>query len=151
MDNAAQLRLFAPVIKATAAYLVLFFTFMMFQSFSKFYLFARAKAAAKKTDTEKPSLRQIKYASTSGLGFVSDRTFLNMLEQSPAFLTSLWMHAAFVSPASAAQAGWVYIGFRALYPFVFSMGVPWLFISTFPTYGVVWYLAGTTLQAAMKA
>jgi uncharacterized MAPEG superfamily protein len=151
MANIEPLRLFAPVIKVTGAYACLFFIFMCFQSFSKFYIFNEAKKKAKKDDSEKVSLRQIKYNSTSGLGFISDRTFLNMLEQSPLFLMGLWMHAVFVSPESAATAGWLYIVFRAMYPIVFSMGIPWLFVSTFTNYFVVWYLIGTTVHAAMTA
>lgn len=146
-----QLRIFAPVIKVTGAYACLFFTFMMFQSFSKFYVFEEAKKKAKKDGSGKVSFKEVKYNSTSGLGFISDRTFLNMLEQCPLFLTGLWMHAIFVSPETAATAGWLYIVFRSMYPFLFPMGMPWFFLSTMPNYMVVWYLIGTTVNAALKA
>eukprot|EP00614_Pseudopedinella_elastica_P013805 CAMPEP_0172585440 /NCGR_PEP_ID=MMETSP1068-20121228/4865_1 /TAXON_ID=35684 /ORGANISM="Pseudopedinella elastica, Strain CCMP716" /LENGTH=119 /DNA_ID=CAMNT_0013379903 /DNA_START=124 /DNA_END=483 /DNA_ORIENTATION=+ len=117
---------------------------MTFQSFAKFYILAKDDDKQKKL-----GFRQIKYDSKSGLGLVSDRTFLNMLEQSPLFLLGLWMHAVFISPDSAAAAGWLYLPFRAIYPVVFRMGMPWLFLSTFPNYFVVMYLIGTTVRAAM--
>eukprot|EP00854_Cymbomonas_tetramitiformis_P011332 gene11332-13392_t len=146
LDSGYQLQQYAPVIKVTGAYMVLFYIFMVFQSFAKFYIYFKTKSN-KKSD-EKVSLKKIKYASTSGLGFVSDRTFMNLLEQSPMFLTALWMHAVFVSIETAANAGWLYIAFRLIYPLVFSMGPPWIFISTVPNYCVVWYLAGATVYAS---
>ena len=140
---------FAPVVIVTGAYFLLFYIFMCFQSFSKFFIYFAAKSKSKKEDKE-VSFKQIKYGSTSGLGFISDRTFMNMLEQSPAFLVSLWLHAVFVSCQTAATAGWIYIAFRALYPVVFIQGPPWLFISTFANYFVVCYLLGSTVLIALS-
>lgn len=54
----------------------------------------------------------------------------NYLEQTPPFLAALWLHAAFVSPTSAAAAGWAWVGSRALYPWVYRLPFPGLFIST---------------------
>ena len=143
---------YAPVIKATAAYFSLFFTFMMFQSFSKFYLVSVKAAELKnKKSDEKVSLSAIKYgANKTGLALNSDRTFLNMLEQSPAFLVSLWMYAVFVSAENAALGAYCYIVFRALYPFLFAMGMPWIFLSTFPNYFVIWYFLGATVYEALR-
>jgi hypothetical protein len=146
-----QLKHFAPVIKATGAYAALYFSFASFQSFSKFYLFHKEN---QKTDSSaKKSIKEIKYDSKDGLGLVSDRTFLNMVEQAPMFLTALWMHAVFVCPKSAAKAAYWYIGFRSIYPFCFMKGstTPWIALSTFPNYFTVWYLIGTTCFKACKA
>ena len=82
-----------------------------------------------------------------------NRTFLNMHEQSPALLTSLWLHALIVDPSEAAKLMWLYLPFRAIYPLVFPFGVPVLFVSTFPNYLVIWYAlfrVGTiSLESAM--
>ena len=110
--------------------------------YPKFYIYFNEKSKSGKAN-----LKSIKYDSKSGLALNSDRTFLNMLEQSPAFLLSLWMHAVFVSIDTAAFAGWIYIAFRAIYPLVFPMGPPWLFLSTFPNYAVIMYFCVTTLFA----
>lgn len=45
-----------------------------------------------------------------------DRSFMNMIEQAPLFLTSLWCHALVVSPLTATQLGGVYLALRSLYP-----------------------------------
>mmetsp|Transcript_10117 Transcript_10117/g.12276 ORF Transcript_10117/g.12276 Transcript_10117/m.12276 type:complete len:153 (+) Transcript_10117:59-517(+) len=146
LNKQDQLRFYAPVIKATTAYVGLYFSFMSFQSFSKFYLLDQSQ---KKGENKK--LSEIKYGSKEGLGLVSDRTFLNMLEQAPLFLTSLWLHASFVCPQSAANQAWLYITFRAIYPIVFQMGIPWLFLSTGPNYLSILYMIGTTTMEACKA
>lgn len=150
-----QLKLYAPVIKATGAYTCLYFSFAIFQSFSKFYLFFGQKKLKDSSSSEsesKKSIKEIKYNSKDGLGLISDRTFLNMVEQAPVFLTALWMHAIFVSPKNAAKAAYYYIGFRALYPFCFMKGstTPWILISTLPNYTTIWYLLGTTCYKAFK-
>lgn len=138
---------YKPVIVVTGAYFAVFYSFMIFQSTSKMYLYSKAKAS-KKSD-EKVSMADIKYGSTRGLGLLGDRTFLNMLEQSPAFLTSLWLHALFVDPETAAKAGWLYVLFRLWYPFGFSMGLPWILLSTLPNYGIIFYLLGSTIMKAL--
>lgn len=147
-----QLKLYAPVIKATGAYACLYFTFAGFQSMSKFYLFFSQKKLKDNTSEQK-SIKEIKYASKEGLGLLSDRTFLNMVEQAPLFLTALWMHAVFVCPKSAAKAAYYYIGFRSIYPFCFCKGstTPWILISTVPNYATIWYLLGTTCFKACKS
>ena len=60
----------------------------------------------------------------------------NTLEQAPAFMIALWLHAAFVDVAGAATLGWIWIGFRCLYPFVWGR-IPWIFVSTLPGYAVI--------------
>ena len=132
----AQLSELRPMMLATTAYFALYYAFMIFQSFSKIYL---ATTATRDDAGKKPSLAQIKYGPKRGLALMSDRTFLNMMEQSPALLTALWMYALAVDPSHAANLMWAYLPFRALYPVVFLAGVPVLFLSTAPNYAVIWY------------
>jgi hypothetical protein len=83
-----------------------------------------------------------------------DRSFMNMVEQAPFFLTSLWLCAVFCSPDKAANLGKAYLILRALYPLIWAAkgthgeGAPFpsIFISTFPQYGVIAYM--TSLVAA---
>ena len=92
-----------------------------------------------------------------------DRTFLNMMEHAPLFLSSLWLFAIFVSAEEAAKIGSVYLFLRAMYPIIWAKwggkgGAPMkpytyfffgegmnLFYCTFPQYGCVFYMALATL------
>lgn len=106
------------------------------------------KAQAKKEgkDTNKlVSFKDFKYASTDRLPLLLDRTVGNTMEQAIPFLTALWMHATFVSVDSAAWVGWIYVGTRALYPFGFYLGLPYILLSTGPGYGCIAYLLYTCL------
>lgn len=92
-----------------------------------------------------------------------NRTFLNMMEHAPLFLSSLWVFAIFVSAEEATKIGTTYIALRSLYPviwaafggangapmqpctwFLFGKGMN-LFYVTFPQYGCVFYMALATL------
>ena len=73
---------------------------------------------------------------------------MNMIEQAPLFLTSMWSFAAMVDPERAASLGWVYMGLRLCYTpiwlFIGGEGgapFPQMFISTFPQYGINFYQA----------
>ena len=93
-----------------------------------------------------------------------ERTFLNMIEQAPLFYTALWLHAVFVSPAVATNLGCAYLLLRLAYPVIWALfggedGVPHteysvvplfgqlkqIYYSTFPQYGIVFYLAFSTV------
>ena len=50
-----------------------------------------------------------------------DRTFLNMMEHAPLFLSSLWTFAIFVSAAEAAKIGAVYLALRMCYPIIWAI------------------------------
>jgi len=125
-------------IKVTVGFVSLYFFFLIgVQSGSKFYLYlTQGNGNGNDGDKhkEKQSYIKIKYGSTDKVAMMGNRTAGNMLEQSVPFLTSLWLHAIFVDTASAAELGWYWIGFRAIYPVVFYKGAPWLFVSTFPGY-----------------
>ena len=101
--------------------------------------------------------------ATEGQQKWGNRTFLNMMEHAPLILTSLWLYAAFVSAAEATTLGVIYLALRACYPVIWAVvggakGAPmmphtWflfgkglnLFYSTFPQYGIVFYMALATL------
>lgn len=136
-----------PLFKVTIAYFVLYYMFCFFQSFAKIYLHWTAR---RDDNGKKPSAKEIKYNSKRGLGLLSDRTFLNMFEQAPPFLCSMWMYGMVSDPKMAAQAGWWYIFFRALYPFLFPFGMPAQWLSTFPCYGIIWILMARTLAKARR-
>ncbi len=121
-------------IKVTSAFFILYFSFLTFQSGSKFYLYFKQRGENK---DGKVSFAKIKYGSTDKLAVTADRTVGNLVEQSIPFLAALWMHAVFVSPSSAAAYGWAYLLCRAFYPIVFYLGVPYLFISTIPGYVII--------------
>jgi len=128
-----------PLVVATAVYFVLFYVFMCFQSFAKLYLLFSQKQKKDKDSEKRKSLREIKYDSKRGLGLISDRTFLNLVEQAPACLASLWLYGLFVDVNGAATLMYWYVAARALYPFVYAKGPPLLLLSTFPNYAVIFY------------
>lgn len=87
-----------------------------------------------------------------------------MIEQAPLFTTALWLHACFVSPVVATQLGVAYLCLRLLYPVIWALfggedGVPHtaystvplfgplkqIYYSTFPQYGIVFYMAFSTV------
>lgn len=91
-----------------------------------------------------------RYFSQDREMLAADRTQLNMLEQMPAFLCALWLHALFVSPVTATLAGAAYTAMRAIYPLLLAgkMGreVPFrLFVVTMPSYAVIGYLLITVV------
>jgi hypothetical protein len=127
---------YAPVIKVTLFFTIMYFGFLMNQTLTKFVLFFDAK----KRDP-KANLIKIKYHSNEKLALVADRTVGNCMEQAIPFLSSLWLCAIFHSPDYAARMGWFWVISRVYYPFAFAGGLPWLFFSTVPGYifiGLLW-------------
>jgi hypothetical protein len=133
---AATLAEFAPVAMASLAFGMLFFCFLMIQSAGAFVALHTKKTAAKGTaDAKAPNLAQIKYGGQGGrLVLTGDRSVGNTIEQALVFLPALWLHAAYVDGVSAAWLGWLWLASRAVYPFVFYLGPPFLFLSTVPGY-----------------
>jgi hypothetical protein len=78
-----------------------------------------------------------------------NRIFGNLNEQSVMFMVSMWLYAVFINAEAAALNGWVYLGFRTLYPTLWLLKggeagppFPLIFVSTFSAYGVnVWHTA----------
>ncbi len=84
----------------------------------------------------------------------ADRAVANTHEQMVPFLVSMWLHALVVSATSAAILGGVYVGLRAAYPFLLGKSVPGtqskrVAFVTFPCYGIVFYLLGSSVFAAI--
>ena len=143
---------FAPVVLVTAAWALLYYAFLWDQSATAFVVLKDAKKKAKAEGKPPPSLADVKYGrySKSARVRAADRTVGNYLEQSPGFLVSLWLHAAFVSPVNAAAFGWAWLGFRLLYPWAYRLKFPGVFISTNPAYLCVAYLLGEVVRCALK-
>lgn len=123
-------------VAGTVAY-VLFYqlVFLQFQSYSKFYLYAKGKS-----DDKKIRLNDVKYYSKDKLALVGDRTVGNFVEQAIIFLPLYWLHALFVDPHMALPICGVYLATRSYYPIVFMMRFPSLLLSTVPGYCVVLYM-----------
>jgi len=138
----AQVAAVAPLVRVTAAYVVMYYAFCFFQSWSKLYL---RRTLPPNADGKKPTLVQLKYggygsSKTRTLRLLGDRTFLNTLEQAPPFLVSLWACGLLADVELAAFCGKCYISFRCLYPVLFRKGMPWLLLSTVPCYNLIWYM-----------
>ena len=110
-------------------------------SFSKFYVHAKYTASDASKDDKSKTFVEVKYGNAGGrMGLAADRSVGNMMEQAIPFLVSLWLHALVVGAPSAAQTGWLWIASRAIYPLVFQMGLPYLFLSTIPGYLCILYM-----------
>lgn len=74
-----------------------------------------------------------------------DRSFMNLIEQAPLFLSSLWTYAFCVSAETASYLGAAYVIFRAFYPIVWLLKggstpgypMPAGFVVTFPAYAII--------------
>ncbi len=72
------------------------------------------------------------------------------------FLTTLWLHAAFLSPDRATVLGGIYVLLRALYPVLLGRRVSKrqpkrVFAVTGPCYLIIAWLGGQVLVAAVSA
>jgi hypothetical protein len=115
---------------------------------TKFYVYFQEKKESKKPN--EVNFTKVRYFSTNPLILAADRTVGNCLEQMVPFLVSLWLHAIFISTETATQYGIAYVGARAFYPLFFRMGIPWLFVSTFPNYGCIALLLAPVTRAAFQ-
>lgn len=125
------------------------FVFLFSQSATAFYMLGKLKREQKNSKSNakgRINMRDIKYGDKGGSAMlIAKRTVGNYLEQSPIFLVSLWLTAVFVDAGVASTCGWIWIASRVFYPFGFSKGIPYLFMSTFPAYGAVWYMMAMVL------
>eukprot|EP00440_Ansanella_granifera_P043314 gb/GFBE01046953.1/.p1 GENE.gb/GFBE01046953.1/~~gb/GFBE01046953.1/.p1 ORF type:complete len:179 (+),score=43.19 gb/GFBE01046953.1/:1-537(+) len=79
-----------------------------------------------------------------------DRSVGNMLEQMPCFLLVTLPYGMFVNPILAGYLVFAYVFLLILYPALYDMGAPLLFISTFPRYFILYYMAGAVMLAALR-
>ena len=68
-------------------------------------------------------------------------------------MASLWLHAVFVSPASATVLGGICVTLRTIYPFLLGKNVSKtqskrVAAVTMPAYLIIFYLIGSTVAAA---
>ena len=146
---------YAPMLKLMVMYFLVYYAFLTLQAFMKVVLFnvwrGRKTILGLLDYTEmryaQPEVAAIKYgrgAARKGtdamMSLIVDRAVGNYLEQMGPFLCSSWLHATF-SPGGidrAAALGGVYVVSRMIYPLMFYIGHPWLQISTYPGYVVIW-------------
>ncbi len=96
-----------------------------------------------------------RYFGQDGRMLAADRAVINTHEQMGPFLTSLWLHAVFVSPLSATILGGVYVALRTAYPFLLGRNLSKtqskrVFAVTGPAYLIVFYLMGSAAAAAFR-
>jgi hypothetical protein len=96
-----------------------------------------------------------RYFGQDGRMLAVDRIVGNTQEQMVPFLLSMWLHAAFVSPARASVLGLAYVILRATYPFLLGSSLSKtqskrVFFVTGPCYGIIFYLLGSTVFAAFR-
>jgi len=138
-----------PSFFVLAATVALFYVFLFLQSTATFTAHSQARAEARKSDKKAPTLQEVKYTNPKAT-WCANRTVGNYMEQWPCFVVALLLHALLVDANRAALLGWVWLGARAYYPLAFSLPFPGLLASTVPAYGVVWYLLGTAVYAAVS-
>ena len=155
---ATDLASLGPVVLVLGAFVCLLYLLLFNQSATAFSEHARLRAAVKaKTTTSSggtstsanakaPSLAEVKYGG-KGAVLAADRAVANFLEQTPPFLLALLLHAALVSASGAARCGWIWLGARAIYPFVFAKPFPAVLLSTLPAYGCVGFMLAAALLA----
>lgn len=136
-----------PVFLVTVGAVCLEYAFLFFQSTATFIALKAAQADARKKGERAPTVASVKYSGIATLR--ADRTVGNYLEQLTPFLLGLYAHAILVDANRAALLGWAWLGFRSYYPGVFG-APPFLFASTLPAYGVVWYLLATATWSALQ-
>lgn len=160
-----------PVMLVTLGWTALYYCFLQGQAAAAFWVHkARRETASKRNEPMSPrgtkslEFAQVKYGkehSKAGLIFTMDRTVGNMVEQTPPFLLSIWLHALIASPAIAARCGWLWLILRACYPVAFAhpsmspslwdaqrqLGISWVNFVTWPSYAIVWALL---LSVAME-
>lgn len=137
---------YKPIVQVLIAYVALFYAFLYAQSGYGWYMYFSLKAAIPQ---KKASLSTIKYGTEPNVvkdRLKFDRTVGNLMEQSVPFLVSLLLSAAFGDNIDeTAKYGWIYIAFRALYPFVFSRGLL-VIVSTLPNYLTIFALLFTVIK-----
>ncbi len=135
-------------IVVTAAYFGLWYYLLLgLQRGTKYRLIDEYAARGEEFD---------RYHGQDGRMLAADRVVANTQEQMVPFLTSLWLHALVVSPSQATILGAAYIVLRAIYPLLLGRSLSRtqskrVFFVTGPAYGIVFYLLGSSVFAALSA
>jgi uncharacterized MAPEG superfamily protein len=101
---------------------------------------------AKARGEKPPKLDDVKYGGKFRAVLAGDRTAGNFMEQLLPFLIILFGHAAVVDANRAAVCGWIWLIFRSFYPIVYNMPFPALFLSTLPSYSIIWWMLFETVR-----
>lgn len=137
---------FLPAARVTTAFALLYVATLIYQGLAKLPL---AHSALKAKDK-----RFNRYTDERMLAI--DRSVGNLLEWSVPFLAIFWL-SMLLTDGATLRAGWVYVGFRALYPLlaVFGRGVgtigpkPIILAATVPTYAALIAMTVPTVKALL--
>ncbi|MEO7327410.1 MAG: MAPEG family protein [Minicystis sp.] len=135
-------------IVVTALYFCLWYYLLLgLQRGTKYRL--RAEYAARGEEFDR-------YHGQDGQMLAVDRAVINTQEQMVPFLVSMWLHALVVSVAQATALGVAYVVLRALYPKLLGSTLTKtqskrVFFATGPSYGIVFYLLGSTVYVALRS
>ena len=135
-----DLAYYRPVVQVLLGYVALTYVFLYAQAGYTWVAYFREKA-------KDPSVKfnKIKYGASPDK-LVFERTVGNLMEQAVPFLVALLLSAAFGDDVlHSAQLGWLYIGFRAFYPFVFKRGLLVVLV-TVPNYFTIAALLWTVIK-----
>ncbi|KAI2513814.1 MAPEG-like protein [Fragilaria crotonensis] len=139
---------FKGAVQGTLLYLAAFWSCLVMQSFSKYYLYDKKKREAIANDKKECiAFKTIKYYSHDRIALRGDRTVGNYMEQGFIFLPLLWLHAAFVDPSISFTIAAIYTISRLIYPFVYGNKRAMLIaVSTMPGYFIISYLFVTLVR-----
>lgn len=148
--DGASLSRYEPAVAATLLWMLCYYLFLFHQSYTVVPVRQALKTLAKKTQEKPPSHGNVKYGKAGGVHVLrAERTVGNMVEQSLPFLVSMWLHAVYVDPSSAARLSAIWLAFRGCYPLFFGrvyFHFPLHLAATFPNYivivAMVWPLVG---------
>ena len=133
-------------IAVTFAYFVLWYYLLLIrQRGTKYRLQREYRAQGKQFD---------RYFGQDEEMLAADRAVINTQEQMVPFLSSLWLHALFVSIPGATWLGAVYVGLRSLYPLLLGRKLSRIqskrvYFVTLPCYAIVFYFLGSTVLSAL--
>ena len=134
--------------RVTAAYFAIYYAFILYGAVTKMRLSREFERRGEEFDRYFGQDRKMLFAA---------RVCGNTLEHMCPFLFSMWLHAIYVSPETAAQLGWLYVALRAKYPLFLAggrfarqpaMGLrrnQLVLFSTYPQYAICAYFLISTL------
>ena len=161
--NHPEVRRLRPVVLATIGWNALYFCFLQGQHAAAFWVHKHMRNQGNKREGDGSRRAQLTFAEVKygpvrsngpSLILTMDRSVGNLLEQTPPFLVSMWLHAFVASAHDAAWFGWCWLLLRASYPIAFAhpsmtpalwgvqrrMGISWITFVTWPSYAIIWRL-----------
>lgn len=147
MTESIDVLIYRGPIVVTAAYFGLWYYLLLgLQRGTKYKLLAEYAARGEEFD---------RYFGQDARMLAADRAVINTQEQMVPFLSSLWLHAVFVSPSQATYLGLAYVVLRSIYPVMLGKSLSKtqskrVFLVTGPAYGIVFYLLGSTVYTSLQ-